>query len=91
MSHKTFDPHGVSDAARQGLLDNRCEKKPKNHRTLGRRKRLAKAKRDRVKAENARKYAMASKYMGEVRAYWRGERADHPVNPFTNVQPPAGE
>ena len=49
MSHRTFnnDPHGISDAARRALLDNRCEHKSKRHRTLGRRKRLSKAKRQR--------------------------------------------
>jgi hypothetical protein len=47
MSHRTFtnDPHGTSDVARQALLDNRSEHKPKRRRTLARRKRLSKAKR----------------------------------------------
>ena len=79
MSHKTFnDPHGVSDAARQGLLDNRCEGKPKRHRTLGRRKRLSKEKRQRVKAKVEAAKRARSRFLKAARAYWRGEADVHP-------------
>lgn len=76
MSHRTFnDPS--SDAARQALLDNRCEHKPKNHRTLGRRRRLSKAKRQRIKKHIEMKIAARRKYVAKVRAYWQNE-GDHP-------------
>lgn len=78
MSHRTFsDPHGTSDAARQALLDNRCEHAPKRHRTLGRKKRISKAKRERVKRRLAVKISEMRKYNTAVRAYWRGQ-GDHP-------------
>lgn len=76
MSRRTFDDP-QSDAARQALLDNRCEHKPKRHRTLARRKRLAKAKRQRVKRQLEAKIAARKKYVARVRAYWSGEE-DHP-------------
>ena len=80
MSRLTFnDPHGTSLAARQGLLDNRCEHKSKNHRTLGRRKRLAKKKRDEAKARLILKIAKHRKYTAAVRAYWRYESDNHPL------------
>jgi hypothetical protein len=76
MSHRTFnDPH----AARQALLDNRCQHKPKNHRTLARRKRLSKAKRQRVKHHLEMKAASRRKYVARVRSYWNNE-GDHPCN-----------
>ena len=79
MSHKTFDdPHGTSDMARQGLLDNRSEHKSKRHGTLKRRKRLSKAKRQRIKAYLERRDAAVRKYKAAVRSYWRGE-SDHPT------------
>lgn len=78
MSHKTFDdPHGTSDRARQGLLDNRSEHGPKRHRTKGRRKRLSKAKRQRVRHHLAMQAAARTKHLAKVRAYWRNE-GDHP-------------
>lgn len=78
MSHKTFDdPHGTSDRARQGLLDNRSERKPKRHGTLKRRKRLSKAKRQRIKSYLAMRDAARIKHLAKVRAYWRNE-GDHP-------------
>jgi len=79
MSHRTFDdPHGTSDKARQGLLDNRCEHKTKRHRTLGRRKRISAAKRQRIKDSNAKRLAKLRKYNEKVQAYWRGDIEDHP-------------
>jgi hypothetical protein len=76
MSHRTFnDPS--SDDARQSLLDNRCEHKPKNHRTLGRRRRLSKEKRQRIKERLAAKVASQRRYNAKVRAYWNNE-GDHP-------------
>lgn len=78
MSHKTFnDPHGTSMEARQGLLDNRCEHGPKRHRTKARRKRLSKAKRQRIKHHLAMQAAARKKFTAKVRAYWRNE-GDHP-------------
>lgn len=83
MSRLTFnDPYGTSLAARQGLLDNRCEHKSKNHRTLGRRKRIAKAKRQEVKMRVVAKIAAYRKYKASVRAYWRNEIDDHPSISF---------
>lgn len=81
MAHYTFnDPHGRSDAARQALLDNRCEHAPKRHRTLGRKKRIAKEKREMIKARNAKKLANFRAYKAAVRAYWQGG-TDHPDIP----------
>lgn len=79
MSSRTFDDaQGKTDVARQGLLDNRCEHKPKRHRTLGRRKKLQAAKRERIKHENAVKLANFRKYKAKVRAYWSGDADEHP-------------
>lgn len=76
MSSRTFnDPQ--SDAARQALLDNRCEHKPKRHRTLARRKRMAKAKRQRIKLRLEMKIVARRKHVAKVRAYWQNE-GDHP-------------
>jgi hypothetical protein len=78
MSHRTFnDPFQNGDAARQALLDNRCEHKPKRHRTLGRRKRLSKAKRQRIKHHLEMKAASRRKFLIQVRRYWNNE-GDHP-------------
>jgi hypothetical protein len=81
MSHRTInDPHGTSDVARQALLDNRSEHKPKRHRTLARRKRLSKAKRQRIKHHLEMKAATRRKYVAKVRNYWTGKNAgDHPL------------
>lgn len=79
MSHRTFDdPHGTSDKARQGLLDNRCEHKPKRHRTIGRRKRLSAAKRARIKHHLAVTAARVKRFKAAARAYWAGEADSHP-------------
>lgn len=78
MSHRTFnDPHGTSDEARQGLLDNRAEHAPKRHGTLKRRKRLSVAKRDRFRKYLERRDADVRRFKDAVRAYWRGD-GDHP-------------
>jgi hypothetical protein len=78
MSHKTFnDPHGTSDIARQGLLDNRCEHAAKRHRTGPRKRRLSKAKRQRIKHHLAMQAAARAKHLAKVRAYWCGA-GDHP-------------
>lgn len=78
MSHKTFDdPHGTSDRARQGLLDNRCEHGPKRHRTKARKKRISKAKRQRIKHHLAIQKAARTKHLAAVRSYWTGS-GDHP-------------
>ena len=78
MSHRTFnDPHGITDIARQGLLDNRCEHGPKRHRTKARKKRISKAKRERTKRRIEAKNAVMRKFHAAVRSYWRGE-GDHP-------------
>lgn len=78
MSHRTFnDPHGTSTEARQGLLDNRCEHGPKRHRTKARKKRLSKAKRQRIKHHLVIQKASRIKHVTAVRAYWAGS-GDHP-------------
>lgn len=78
MSHRTFnDPHGTSDLARQGLLDNRSEHKTKRHRTTARKKRLSRAKRQRIKHHLAMQAAARAKHLAKVRAYWNNE-GDHP-------------
>lgn len=78
MSLRTFnDPHGTSDRARQALLDNRCEHGPKRHRTMGRKKRISKAKRQRIKHRLAMMAASRTKWLAAVRAYWTGA-GDHP-------------
>jgi hypothetical protein len=70
MSHRTFnDPHGMSDVARQALLDNRSEHKPKRHRTLPRRKRLSKAKRQRIKHRLDMNAATRRKFLTKVRRH----------------------
>lgn len=78
MSRRTFDAHGTSAEARQALLDNRSEHKPKNHRTLGRRRRLSAAKKQRIKHANAARLTKFRDFKTKVRAYWRGERVEHP-------------
>lgn len=79
MSHRTFnDPHGTSLEARQGLLDNRSEHKPKRHRTLGRRKRLSAAKKRKIKAKNALRLVAFRRWKEKVRAYWNGHAESHP-------------
>lgn len=78
MSRRIFDAHGTSAAARQALLDNRCEHKPKNHRTLGRRRRLSATKKQRIKGAVAARIAAFRRFKEKVRAYWNGERENHP-------------
>lgn len=79
MSRRTFDdPHGTTLEARQGLLDNRSEHKPKRHRTLGRRKRLSAKKKAKIKTDNAKRLAKIRRYNAKVKAYWAGELANHP-------------
>ena len=79
MSQRTFsDPHGTSLEARQGLLDNRCEKGPKRHRTLGRRRRMSTKKKAKVKHALAIQKAANRRFHAMALAYWRGEREDHP-------------
>lgn len=77
MSHLTFDnPNSIE--ARQALLDNRSEHKPKRHRTLARRKRLEAAKRAQVKRHLAAQQAVQRRYHAAVRAYWTGASDSHP-------------
>lgn len=79
MAHRTFDdPHGTSLEARQALLDNRCEHKPKRHRTLGRRKRLSAKKRAKIKQATAVRLAAFRRFKERVRAYWHGDAEAHP-------------
>lgn len=79
MSKRCFDdPHGTSDAARQGLLDNRIEHGPKRHRTLKRRKVRAKKKRQAVKHAAAVQKAKRRRFLVQARRYWQGEEVDHP-------------
>lgn len=76
MSHRVFN-NPNSDAARQHLLDNRCEHKTKRHRTKGRRIRLNKEKRRRIKAHLERVAADRREHLTAVRAYWAGA-GNHP-------------
>lgn len=77
MSRLVFaNPNSIE--ARQGLLDNRSEHKPKNHRTLKRRRALSAAKRAKVKHDNAIKKANRGRYLAAVRAYWDGSADVHP-------------
>lgn len=79
MSRRSFDdPTGTSDRARQGLLDNRSEHKPKRHRTRKRSKALGAAKRQRAAHKVAVNAARRSRKLAAARAYWRGERENHP-------------
>lgn len=79
MSRRSFDdPHGTSDEARQGLLDNRCEGGPKRHRTKGRRKRLSAKKKAVIAHRNAIALARYRRRKALVRAYWAGTRDEHP-------------
>jgi len=80
MSRRSFnDPHGQSDEARQGLLDNRCERlHPKRHRTNKRAKRLSAKKRAEIRAASAKRLADKRRYDARVKSYFSGEAADHP-------------
>ena len=78
MSHRTFDNPDSIDA-KQGLLDNRCERNhPKRHRTRKRMAAVHKAKRNAGLLKQAKNAARARRYKSAVRAYWAGERDEHP-------------
>jgi len=82
MSHRTFDdPHGISDEARQFLLDNRCESKPKNHGTGKRRSRERIRKKQAAARLNAKKAARWKRKKDQIIAYWRGDVDEHPKLP----------
>jgi hypothetical protein len=77
MTLKSFTDSNSTEA-RQFLLDRRGERPhPKRHRTLGRRKRLAKAKRERIKQRNALIAKERSAYLAAVKLYWTG-LGNHP-------------
>lgn len=79
MSRRSFnDPHGRSGEARAALLANRCEHRPKNHRTTKRAKALAKKKRQAAAHRRAVNDAARARKLKAARAYWRGEREGHP-------------
>lgn len=80
MSHRDFlhDPHGLTDEARQGLLDNRCEKGPKRHRTKGRTLRRSAAKKRRTLHVLAIQRAQRTRFLDAVRAFWSGHEGCHP-------------
>lgn len=81
MTRYTFD-NPNSDEARQALLDNKCERNhPKRHRT---KKRLIKQREQnkvRTRHRAAIKQKQLTKYNADVRAYWLGQRDDHPIMP----------
>ena len=78
MTLKSFGD-GTSLEARQHLLDRRNERKhPKRHRTLGRRRKLAKAKKQAVKHHLAVATAARVKFLAQAHAYWNGEADGHP-------------
>lgn len=78
MSHRTFaDPNGIE--ARQALLDNRCERThPKRHRTRKRTARRNALSRQKGQAKAAKNLAAKRRHTALVRAYWAGEREEHP-------------
>lgn len=78
MTHRTFDnPHSIE--ARQHVLDNRCERKhPKRHRVQKRASAWRLAKRNAGLLKQAKNAARARRYKQAVRAYWAGERSEHP-------------
>lgn len=79
MSQRSFnDLHGKSSEAREALLHNRCEHKPKNHRTQKRAKALSKKKRQAAAHRRAVNDAARSRKLAAARAYWRGNRDGHP-------------
>lgn len=79
MSRRSYDdPHGETVEARQGLLDNRCEKAPKKHRVKGRRVRRTAAKKRSIARKVELVNANRRRFQEKALAYWRGERDDHP-------------
>lgn len=77
MPHKTFD--GSGDEARAGLLDNRTGRKAgKNHGTGKRNAAVRRKKKRQREYRDAQREKAKDKFMAEARAYWRGERPDHP-------------
>ncbi len=79
MSRRSFDdPHGETTAARQALLDNRCEHATKRHRVRKRSKKLSAKKKSAIKHASAVNNAKRKRKSDAARAYWRGERPDHP-------------
>lgn len=70
---------GTSDEARQHLLDRRNERKhPKRHRTLGRRRKLRKAKMSAINSKNVMDQKERRKFLSAARAYWAGNSDGHP-------------
>jgi len=77
MSHRTFKD-STSLEARQGLLDNRCERKTKRHRVLKRAKRRNALKLQKAKHKIAVRLKKKQRYLDAVRAYWSGIVDNHP-------------
>ena len=79
MSRYSFDdPHGETTAARQALLDNRCEHGTKRHRTRKRSKKLSAKKKSVAKHVAAVKNAKRRRKAAAALAYWRGDREEYP-------------
>jgi hypothetical protein len=79
VSAKTFDDaHGMSDEARCGLLDNRCEHGSKRHRTRKRMKAVSARKKEQAKHVVAVANARRRRWLAAARAYWEGACNEHP-------------
>jgi hypothetical protein len=78
MTLKSFNDANSLEA-RQHLLDRRNERKhPKRHRTLGRRKKLNAAKREKHKANRIAAAKDRSVFLANARLYWNGDADGHP-------------
>lgn len=78
MALRAFD-NGNSDAARQFLLDRRCERNhPKRHRTKKRKLRVNAVKRAKARARIAANNRARDAYLQASKAYWSGLSDEHP-------------
>lgn len=78
MGLRSFDDPN-SDAARQCLLDRRCERAhPKRHRTKKRSMKQRAARKAKGLARAAEQRQQRDKILTRAQAYWRGEAQEHP-------------
>lgn len=78
MGLRSFE-NANSDAARQFLLDRRCERNhPKRHRTKKRSQKCRAARKAKGLAKADFNMKARSKFLAHARAYWRGEAVGHP-------------
>lgn len=78
MTLRTFDdPNSLE--ARQGLLDRRTERNhPKRHRTKKRSAKIKAAKKQKAAHRASIKAAAMRRYHEAARAFWTGQRDEHP-------------